>query len=159
MNLKIVSGGQTGADRAGLDVAIKLHIVHGGWCPKGRKAVDGKIAKKYRLKEMTSSSYIARTRQNVIDSDASVIFYIDKATGGTKKTILFCQEFAKDYLEIDLSDPFLTNCVILEKWFIEREQIMKDKSQFVLNIAGSRQTEKNNIYNLVFELLEYCLKE
>ena len=157
MKLKIISGGQTGADRAGLDVAIKLKIAHGGWCPKGRKAIDGPIAKKYKLKEMASSSYIARTKQNVIDSAATVVFYIDKASGGTKKTIDFCHEQKKPLLEIDLSDPFLTNCVILEKWL--SNQMQKNKLQFALNIAGSRQSEKNNIYNLVYELLEHCFKK
>ena len=64
---KIVSGGQTGADRAALDFAIKNKIPYGGWVPKGRIAEDGPIAEKYDLKEMPTDSYHARTEQNVIE--------------------------------------------------------------------------------------------
>ena len=156
MKLKIVSGGQTGADRAALDVAIKLNIAHGGWCPKGRKAIDGTIAKKYQLKEMPSASYVARTKQNVIDSDGTVIFYIVKATGGTKKTINFCKELNKDHLELDLSEAFLTNCLCFSRWFENISQKVKSEI-FTLNIAGPRQSDLNNIYRLVFEILENVL--
>ena len=70
---KIVSGGQTGADRAALDVAIKLGIPHGGWVPKGRKTEDGKLSRKYGLKETPSLSYAQRTEMNVIDSEGTLI--------------------------------------------------------------------------------------
>lgn len=81
---KIVSGGQTGADRGGLDAAIELGIPHGGWCPKGRKSEDGVIPEKYLLKEMSSADYLKRTEQNVVDSDATVIFTYGQPTGGSK---------------------------------------------------------------------------
>jgi hypothetical protein len=70
---KIISGGQTGADRAALDVAIILKIPHGGWVPKGRLAEDGPIHTRYNLKDMPTDSYEARTEQNVIDSDGTLI--------------------------------------------------------------------------------------
>ena len=72
---KIISGGQTGADRAALDVAIKLGIRHGGWIPKGRKTEDGPLSDKYQLQEMPTASYPARTEQNVIDSDGTLIIF------------------------------------------------------------------------------------
>jgi len=72
--LKIVSGGQTGADRAALDWAIRNGVPCGGWCPKGRRAEDGAIEAKYPLKESSSRSYLQRTEWNVGDSDGTVVF-------------------------------------------------------------------------------------
>ena len=66
---KIISGGQTGADRGGLDAAIELEIPYGGWCPKGRLSEDGVIPNKYKLNEMPSKDYLKRTEQNVIDAE------------------------------------------------------------------------------------------
>jgi hypothetical protein len=83
---KIISGGQTGADRAALDVALKLGIPHGGWIPKGRKAEDGPLADIYKLKEMSTDSYPKRTEQNVIDSDGTLIIARGKLTGGSDYT-------------------------------------------------------------------------
>jgi len=80
---KIISGGQTGADRAALDVALKFNIPYGGWVPKGRIAEDGPLPRKYQLQEMPTPSYPARTEQNVIDSDGTVIFSHGKPAGGT----------------------------------------------------------------------------
>ena len=70
---KIISGGQTGADRAALDSAIKLGIPHGGWIPKGRITENGPLPEKYQLQEMPTISYPRRTEQNVIDSDGTLI--------------------------------------------------------------------------------------
>src|SRR6478735_3602017 len=85
---RVVSGGQTGADRAALDWAIAKGIPHGGWCPKGRKAEDGPIDNGYRLQETPSANYVQRTEWNVRDSDSTVIFSIGETlTGGSKKTV------------------------------------------------------------------------
>ncbi|NLX13574.1 MAG: hypothetical protein GXY44_07975 [Phycisphaerales bacterium] len=72
--IKIVSGGQTGADRGGLDPAIWCELPYGGWCPKGRRAEDGVIPARYQLQETPSNGYLARTEANVVDSDATAIF-------------------------------------------------------------------------------------
>ena len=100
---KIISGGQTGADRAALDVAIKLSIPHGGWIPKGRKTEDGTLSEKYKLKEMTTASYPKRTEQNVIDSDGTLIFARGKLTGGTDLTRKMTLKHKKQLLGIDLN--------------------------------------------------------
>jgi Circularly permutated YpsA SLOG family len=82
---KIVSGGQTGADRAALDWALSRRIECGGWCPKGLKAEDGEIAKRYPLIETPSAAYLQRTEWNVRDTGGTVIFSIGKElTGGSK---------------------------------------------------------------------------
>ncbi|MBL7017121.1 MAG: hypothetical protein ISR84_06140, partial [Kiritimatiellales bacterium] len=69
---KIISGGQSGADRAALDAAMACGIPHGGWCPKGRLAEDGQISPKYNLREMETDSYSERTKANVADSDLTL---------------------------------------------------------------------------------------
>jgi hypothetical protein len=98
---KIISGGQTGADRAALDFAIEYNIPHGGWCPRGRKAEDGPLTAKYLLAETPSSSYPQRTEWNVRDSDGSVIFSIASVlTGGSKKTIDFAIKHKKPWLHL-----------------------------------------------------------
>ena len=84
---EIVSGGQTGVDRAALDVALSLQIPHGGWCPKGRRAEDGPIDSKYLLKETDEEKYEVRTEKNVIDSDGTLIFSKGLLTGGTLLTL------------------------------------------------------------------------
>ena len=82
-SLRIISGGQTGADRAALDWAIEHGIPHGGWCPLGRKAEDGRIDGRYQLNETPSSSYVLRTERNVRDSDGTVVLSISAVlTGG-----------------------------------------------------------------------------
>jgi len=86
MITRIISGGQTGADRAALDVAIKLGIPHGGWIPKGRKTEKGPLPEKYQLQEMTTGSYPARTEKNVIESDGTLIIARGKLTGGSDYT-------------------------------------------------------------------------
>jgi predicted Rossmann-fold nucleotide-binding protein len=80
--LKIISGGQTGADRAALDFAIKHGMPHGGWCPQGRIAEDGPIDAKYQLHETPSADYVQRTEWNVRDSDGTVIFSVGKELSG-----------------------------------------------------------------------------
>ncbi len=83
---KIISGGQTGADQAALDVAIKLDIPHGGWITKGRLTEDGPLPDKYNLQEMPTSSYPERTEKNILDSDGTLIISHGKLTGGSALT-------------------------------------------------------------------------
>src|SRR6202022_2615430 len=90
---KIISGGQTGADRAGLDFAIETGLEHGGYVPRGRKAEDGRIDDRYNLVELSTSSYPARTRRNIEESDGTVIFSLERLlSGGTKLTLEHCQQ-------------------------------------------------------------------
>ena len=103
MITKIISGGQTGADRAALDVALKLGIPHGGWIPKGRKAEDGPLPEIYKLKEMPTDSYGARTEQNVIDSDGTLIIARGKLTGGSDYTRQMTLKHKKHLLYMDLN--------------------------------------------------------
>jgi len=98
---RIVSGGQTGADRAGLDFAIEHGLKHGGWCPKGRRAEDGRIPGRYELKETQATSYVRRTEWNVRDSDGTVIFTVMiRLTGGSKKTSNLARKHRKPCLHL-----------------------------------------------------------
>ncbi len=89
MITKIISGGQTGADRGGLDAAIHCDLPHGGWCPKGRRAEDGINSAEYHLNEMVSSEYLPRTKANVFDSDATLIITYGPLKGGSLKTAMY----------------------------------------------------------------------
>lgn len=99
---KIVSGGQTGADRGALEAAIYCDLPHGGWCPKGRKAEDGIIPDKYLLQEIASADYIKRTEANVVDSDATLVFTYGHATGGSMRTLELAKAHGRPCVHVNL---------------------------------------------------------
>ena len=144
---KIVSGGQTGADRAGLDWAIWHEIAHGGWCPKGRRAEDGVIPAVYRLNPTPTVHYRQRTEWNVRDSDATVIFTIrPRLTGGSLLTKRFAELHNKPVLHLYPSQSYQRVEALLE--FTARNCVS------VLNIAGARASEDRGIYDFVKATLE-----
>jgi hypothetical protein len=100
--VRIISGGQTGADQAALDVAIKFGIPHGGWIPKGRKTENGCLPDQYHLKEMHTLSYTKRTEQNVLDSDATLIISHGGLTGGSEYSRRMAIEHSRPWLHINL---------------------------------------------------------
>lgn len=102
-SIHIVSGGQTGADRGGLDAAIQSAVPHKGWCPKGRKSEDGGIPAHYLLTETTSADYRVRTEANVKDSDATVIFTRGDLEGGSLLTAQMARKRTKPWLHVDLT--------------------------------------------------------
>lgn len=137
IHIKIISGGQTGVDRAALDFAIDHNILCGGWCPRGRLAEDGVIPDKYPLKETFSSDFKERTEQNIIDSNATLIIYAHEIDNGTKLTNDLCKKFHKPILQVDLNGKnYATN---VTRW-IDDHQIN------VLNIAGPRESNAPGIY-------------
>lgn len=128
--LRIVSGGQSGADRAALDWALSHNLPCGGWCPKGRKAEDGPINAKYPLKESSSGSYLQRTEWNVRDSDATILFSIAPTlSGGSKKTVEFTRKHDKPCVHIHATMPDASQRL---KTFLDDNVIN------VLNVAGPR---------------------
>lgn len=150
---KIVSGGQTGVDRAALDSAIFAHIQHSGWCPRGRKAEDGIIPDKYNLQETESDEYSVRTKLNILDSDGTLIFVPStpiKVTDGTILTIKEVFEKNKPFMIIDLSKYNETKLQIIN--WINKNNIK------ILNIAGPRESQAPGIYQAVLNFLPSILQ-
>jgi len=151
MLAKIVTGGQTGADQAGLDVAMKLNIPYGGWIPKGRLTEDGPLPEYYQLQEMSTDCYKKRTEQNVIDSDGTVIFSHGKLSGGSALTVKFAQKHAKPWLHLDMKKMSLIYARrLLKSWII-------DNGLKTLNVAGPRASGDPEIYNTVTQVLGSAL--
>lgn len=148
---KIISGGQTGADRAALDVAIAQGIPYGGWVPLGRLAEDGPLPTWYRLQEMLTPSYSKRTRQNVIDSDGTLIVSHGRLAGGSKLTLELAQKHCKPHLHLDLTAVSLNYAVrVLRSW-------VADNGVKALNVAGARASKDPEIYEATVKLMESVL--
>jgi len=148
---KIISGGQSGADRAALDVAIKFNIVHGGWIPKGRLTEQGPLPDRYQLQEMGTKDYKERTKQNIIDSHGTVIISRGKLTGGSNLTQSFAKVVGKPNCYLDLLNCEEFEAAIILKSFIMENQI------HVLNVAGPRLSHHPGIYMDVKTILETTL--
>ncbi len=133
---KIISGGQAGVDRAALDAAIALDLRHGGWCPRGRLAEDGRIPDRYRLTETDSSDYAVRTERNVLDSDATWVLCRGEPRGGSLLTIRLAQRHRRPHLLVDLDRP--PRLEDLADWLGAHEVD-------VLNVAGPRESQSPGI--------------
>ncbi len=145
---KIISGGQTGADRAALDTAIKFNIDHGGWVPKGRRAEDGILPDKYRLKEMPTDSYPRRTEKNIWDSHATLIVVHGDLTSGSLLTKRLAQKLERPCCHINLLDIDEFEAAIVVHAFITDYRVE------VLNVAGPRASHDPDIYRSVRGLME-----
>jgi len=145
---QIVSGGQTGVDRAALDAALSLDWPCGGWCPKGRRAEDGPISAEYPVQETDSKNYAHRTRWNVRDSDGTLILCSGPLTGGTSLTRKFAVEHEKPFLIVDLDQE--PDATTVAEW-IESNRIR------VLNVAGPRESSVPGIQSLATDFLRTLL--
>lgn len=135
---KVVSGGQTGVDRAALDAATEAGLPVDGWCPRGRRAEDGPIAERYPLRETPSEAYAQRTEWNVRDSDATLILYRGKLAGGTRLTAELAERYRRPVLALDLAaDP---DPRAAREW-------LHVKDVRVLNVAGPREQHAPGIYH------------
>ncbi len=134
---KIISGGQTGVDRAALDAAIQLGMPHGGFCPRGRRAEDGPIHARYWLRETKSEHYHVRTEMNVAAADATLILYRKELRGGTKLTYEYALQQRKPCLRVNLIRQ--PNIASARRWLAEREVV-------TLNIAGPRESQAEGIH-------------
>lgn len=135
--VKIVSGGQTGADRGALDAAIALGLEHGGLCPRRRRAEDGQIPNRYQLMEMAEGDYLTRTRANVEQSDATLVFGRGPATPGSRRTLECARAAGKSYLYLDLQYGWLDVDLLAVREFAS--------AATVLNVAGSRESKRPGI--------------
>lgn len=150
--IKIVSGGQSGVDRAALDVALALGLACGGWCPKGRKAEDGAIPERYPLKETRSADYVERTRLNVHDSDATLVLTRGAPTGGTALTLTYAEELGRPSLVIDLAagGGGEADAARVRGWIAET-------GIATLNLAGPRESNQPGIHDDAARFLKAVL--
>ncbi len=145
---KIVSGGQTGVDQAGLDVAIKLGIPYGGWIPKGRKTENGPLPQKYSMQEMPTSRYSDRTEKNVVDSDGTLIISRGQLTDGSEYTRKMAMKHHRPWLHIDITkDAKFHAATRIVSWIFDNE-IRK------LNVAGPRASKDPEIYLDAMNIIE-----
>jgi hypothetical protein len=135
--IEVVSGGQTGVDRAALDAALDLGLAAGGWCPLGRRAEDGPIPGRYPLRETPAASFAQRTEWNVRDSDATLILYRGALAGGSARTAEHAARYRRPLLALDLStgpDP-----AAAADWVVQHRVR-------VLNCAGPRESGSPGTY-------------
>ncbi len=149
--MKIISGGQTGVDRAALDAAMSLGVSSGGFCPAGRLAEDGIIPPQYPVEELPGSGYVERTARNVRDGDGTVIIHLGLLQGGTKATADFCCEMKKASLLIDASAIAPNDAATRVAEFVRKNQIA------TLNVAGPRASEWPQGYDFARETLTIVL--
>ncbi len=143
----ILSGGQTGVDRAALDWAISRGIAHGGWCPSGRTAQDGPLPERYKLKETEATGYSQRTRMNVREADATLIIHYGPLLGGTRLTCRFANEMKKPFRLMDLSKDWASQSTQIQAWWTEL-------NLHSLNVAGPSEERVPGIYALTMNLLQ-----
>lgn len=146
--MRILSGGQTGVDRAALDVALDLGLNIGGWCPRGRRAEDGRIPDKYPLVEMTTSEYEPRTRKNVVAADATLVIHRGAMTPGSALTLRIAREVTRPNFAVDLEHYTSVTAEHVRAWLKARLIVLTvgAKTEFVLNVAGSRESSAPGIY-------------
>ena len=145
--MRIVSGGQTGVDRAALDVALKCGIECGGWCPTGRSDEFGRIPDRYPVQELQAGGFTERTLQNVKDSDGTVVIYSVELRGGTEQTVRFCVELGRPYELIDASRIASEDAAMLIADFVGKNKIG------ILSVAGPRQSEWLEGYDYASQVL------
>lgn len=148
----IISGGQTGADRAALDFAIDSGLKHGGWCPRGRKAEDGPVPTKYQLVETESANYHTRTVRNVMDSDATLILNIGELDGGSLETLHIAEQRGKPVRVVQIDSALSDEDVAELRDWLESAQVQ------TLNVAGPRESKRPGIYDGTLALLRRLSK-
>jgi hypothetical protein len=173
--VRIISGGQTGVDRAALDVALECGIECGGWCPAGRLDEFGRIPDQYPLKELKPENkegrspdrlggletaapwqergiFAERTLANVRDSDGTIIIHSGQLRGGTEYTAECCKQLQRRHQLIDASKVSAEDAASLIADFVRKNKID------VLNVAGPRQSEWAEGYDYAFRALDAFLK-
>ncbi|MEA2012534.1 MAG: putative molybdenum carrier protein [Verrucomicrobiota bacterium] len=150
---KIISGGETGADRGALDAAMDSGVEHGGWCPKGRLAEDEQIPEKYKLEEMDSEAFILRSEKNVKESDATIVFSFGALGAASLTTKILAKNEKKPYLVVDLNKDDKKNLEELTEFC---ESIGKDS--IVLHISGTRAGNAKHIHEHVQKIVSELIK-
>lgn len=149
---KIISGGQTGVDRAALDAALHQRFPCGGYCPKGRKAEDGAIHARYPLTEHASADYAKRTLANIIHSHGTLIIYAQAMQGGTALTADYCSQHERPFLLIDAQRRDSAQAAGLALEFSRKFDVR------CLNVAGPRHSQWAAGYRYAYRCMDHILK-
>lgn len=145
--IRIISGGQTGADQAALDAAMALNLPHGGWLPRGRKTENGPLPARYLLVELDSFRYRDRTEQNILAADGTLICSLGPLSGGSALTEALAIKHAKPLLHIDFEHHSQDRAAIAVEHWVRQHAIA------ILNVAGPRASSEPRIYRAVYDLL------
>jgi len=152
--ITIISGAQTGVDRAALDAAIACGLDYGGSIPRGRLAEDGPVARRYtKLVELKTNVYALRTRRNVLDADATLILCPGPPEGGTALTERLASSHEKPVLIVDIDRETNGSAIKLIRAWIEANE------PAVLNVAGPRESRFPGLYERARKLLEKLFRE
>ncbi|MFH1044987.1 MAG: putative molybdenum carrier protein [Pseudomonadota bacterium] len=131
---RIVSGGQTGVDRGALDAALAAGFPCAGWCPEGRMAEGGAIPPHYPLTELPGAGYQQRTKQNVMDSDGTLVIHFGELSGGTERTVRYCEQLRKPVLVVD------GDTLTPEEIAVKASEFVMTNKIATLNVAGPRES-------------------
>ena len=151
--MKIISGGQTGVDRGGLDAALAAGVECGGWCPAGRVAENGRIPDCYPLTELPGAGYAERTMRNVADADGTLIVTFGEPQGGTRATVECCIEEQKPLRVIDASRTSVGEAVTMARAFVDAYRIR------TLNVAGPRASEAPTAHDYAHRVISGLLEQ
>ncbi len=149
--LKIISGAQTGVDRAALDVAMQLGFECGGWCPAGRLDEQGVIPARYPVTELEKGGFLKRTVQNLLDADGTMILYFGYLEGGTENTVFHCIKNRRPYCLVQASEVRPQRAAELAHAFVTGRKIAK------LNVAGPRASKCPEAYDYTVALMRSLL--
>ena len=145
--IKIISGGQTGADQGALDAAIQRGIPHGGWLPRGRTTEEGPLGRQYRLQELDSRRYRDRTEKNVLESDGTLIVSYGPLTGGSALTEALTVRHDRPCLHLNMDYFTLDDAVKTVNNWLEKHAVS------ILNVAGPRASSDERIYETVRDII------
>lgn len=145
---RIISGGQTGVDRAALDWAIAHGIDHGGWCPHGRASESGPIPSRYRLQETPAAGYSQRTRLNVQAAEGTLIICRGPLVGGSRLTLRFARELARPACVLDLEEDRVVRRARFLAW-------RGAHAIGTLNVAGPSESRCPGIHCEAMDLLDH----
>ena len=155
---QVISGGQTGVDRAALDAAVDAGIAISGWCPRGRRSEDGRIPEDYPLRETAARSYAVRTEWNVRDADGTLIVVLDDISSGTQLTLDLARRLGKPLSVIHLLPPnetdLIADVISVDEQVSSVVDWIRSNRIRVLNVAGPRASSHEDVYPLALQFLQ-----
>jgi hypothetical protein len=145
---KIISSGRTGVEMAGLDVAVKLGITHGGWAPRGMRNAQGPLPEQYGLQEVSALGFRYAMEKNIIDSDGTLLVTRGRTSIETRFAVETALSHQRQLLHLDLSQYSTFEAASLASSWIALQRIKK------LFISGPSEEPDSKVYDLTKKVLE-----